>query len=175
MYNNPNKIDGGSNIRGIIIPIIIVFLVVIGIVWGALTMDKKKVEKEVNMSSRETALLCTTDMATQFHIHPELTIVIDGETQVIPTDIGIKPNCMNSIHTHDATGKIHVESPVKKDFTLGDFFAVWEKPFDKDHILDKTVDANHVIEVTVNDKPVTTFENTVLVDLDKIVITYKKK
>ena len=30
------------------------------------------------MTSREIALACTTDMATQFHIHPELAIVINS-------------------------------------------------------------------------------------------------
>lgn len=174
MYNNPHKISEGSSIKGMIIPIVIVFLVVIGIVWGAIKYDAHKVAKEINMPSRETAMLCTTDMATQFHIHPELKIVIDGVEQAIPSEIGITDGCMHPLHTHDTTGKIHVESPVKKDFTLGDLFAVWNKPFDATHILDKTTDATHVIEVTINDKPVTTFENTVLVDLDKIVITYRE-
>lgn len=40
----------------------------------------------------------------------------------------------NPIHTHDDTGIIHIESPVKRDFTLADFFAVWNKPFSKDQI-----------------------------------------
>jgi len=126
-------------------------------------------------SNREVAMSCTTDMATEFHIHPFLTIMIDGEKRTIPTDVGIVDGCMHPLHTHDELGKLHVESPVKRDFTLGDFFAVWDKPFDKDHILDKTVDAEHEIRLLVNGKLSQDYENLVLHDEDQIMISYQKK
>lgn len=81
-------------------------------------------------SNREVALGCTTDMATQFHIHPHLRIVKGGKEITIPANIGIKPGCMNALHTHDTSGTIHVESSQKRDFTLSDFFAVWNKPLE---------------------------------------------
>ena len=68
-------------------------------------------------TNREIALTCTTDMATEFHIHSILKIVINGENQAIPANIGVSPNCMMSLHTHDDNGTIHVESPEKRDFT----------------------------------------------------------
>src|SRR5207244_304602 len=80
-------------------------------------------------TNREVVLACTTDMATQFHIHPHLDIVILGQKQEIPADIGIVAGCMNPIHTHDQSGQIHIESPEKRDFILADFFAVWNKTF----------------------------------------------
>ena len=126
-------------------------------------------------TTREIALLCTTDMATQFHIHPFLKIIANGQKQEIPLNIGIFPTCMNSIHTHDASGKLHVESPEKRDFTLADFFAVWGKPFTKDQILDYKVDATHRIRETLNGKEVQDFENTVLRDGDRIIIYYEAK
>lgn len=126
-------------------------------------------------TTREVALLCTSDMATQFHIHPILKIILDGKDQIIPAGIGIRPNCMNSIHTHDASGMLHVESPEKRDFVLADFFAVWSKPFSQDQILDMKTDATHTIRVTVNGQEVTTYENTVLRDKDQIVISYEQK
>ncbi len=126
-------------------------------------------------TSREVALTCTTDMATQFHIHPELKISINGVEQVIPANIGIKSTCMTSIHTHDATGVIHVEAPVKKDFTLGDFFAVWGKTFNKDQIFDFVATPESPITVSVNGKVVDTYENTIMNDKDQIVIMYTTK
>ena len=33
--------------------------------------------------------------------------------------------CLYWIHTHDAAGYIHIEAPVKKPFTLGQFFDIW--------------------------------------------------
>jgi len=121
------------------------------------------------------ALTCTTDMATKFHIHPQVAILINGERQTIPSNVGITSTCMNPLHTHDATGTIHVESPVKLDFTLADFFAVWGKTFNQDQILDSKADDTHEITMTVNGKPSTEFENLVLKDDDLIVITYAKK
>lgn len=126
-----------------------------------------------NKTNRELALLCTTDMATQFHIHPHLQIIINGKEEGIPANIGIQPTCMNSIHTHDATGKIHVEAPEKRDFTLADFFAAWNKPFNKDQVLEYRVDGAHRIREAVNGKDVQGMENTVLRDNDQIVIYYE--
>ena len=126
-------------------------------------------------STREVALACTTDLATRFHIHSQLKIVINGEPRDIPADIGISPTCMNPLHTHDTSGEIHVESPQKRNFTLADFFAVWGKSFTKDQILDSTVDDRHIIRVTVNGNNVPDYENTVLRDEDQIVISYEEK
>jgi hypothetical protein len=118
---------------------------------------------------------CTADMFTQFHIHPVLEIFIDGKQEIIPANTGITANCMSSLHTHDTTGTLHVESPVKRDFTLGDFFAVWGKVLTHDQILDNKIDATHIMTMTVNGKPSTEFEDLVLADKDLIVINYDKK
>ena len=144
--------------------------IVLGIFWLAFTAPKRPAS---SITTREVALTCTTDMATVFHIHPHLAVTFDGQPQEIPTNIGIEPGCMNSLHTHDTSGSIHVESPEKRDFTLADFFAVWKKPFDRTQILDQKVDAAHRISVTVNGTAVDTYENTVLSDQDQVVISYE--
>jgi len=125
-------------------------------------------------TNRELALACTTDMATQFHIHPHLEIFINGQPQEIPADIGIIQNCMNSLHTHENSGEIHVESPEKRDFTLADFFAVWQKIYNKEQILDYKVDARHVIRQTLNGQETQEYENIILHDDDKIIIYYEE-
>lgn len=129
--------------------------------------------KTTERTPREVALTCTTDMATEFHIHPNLEIFINGEKQLIPVNVGITPNCMYALHTHTPDGVIHVESPEKKDFTLSDFFAVWDKPFSRTQILDHVADETHRIRMTVNGEEVDTYESTLLRDLDKIVIYYE--
>lgn len=127
-----------------------------------------------NKTNREVALTCTTDMATQFHIHSNLGIVINGQQQEVPANIGIGLSCMNSIHTHDNSGTLHIESPEKRDFTIADFFAVWGKTYTKDQILDYKVDQTHIIHETVNGVEVKDYENTVLRDKDRIVIYYEE-
>jgi len=149
--------------------IIAVVLVIVGRISSGGNGDKY-----AKLSTREVALLCTTDMATQFHIHPELKIIANGNEVQIPADIGIKLSCMNSLHTHSADGIIHIESPVQRDFTLGDFFAVWDKTFTRDQILDYKVDQSSKIIMTVNDTSVDTYENTIMKDKDKIIIDYEK-
>ena len=155
--------------------IIAVVLLLVFSSWWKPKVEEKKIERQSEMTSRETALLCTTDMATQYHIHPELHILIDGVENPIPPNLGIQSTCMTSIHTHEGGGIIHVESPVQKDFTLGDFFAVWKKAFSKDKVLDSMVTPTTEIVVTVNGTRVDTYENTILKDKDKIVISYQNK
>lgn len=151
---------------------ILAVIVVVGIGYYAMKAPKRPPS---SITTREVALTCTTDMATVYHIHPKLAITIDGIPQPLAPNIGIKPSCMNSLHTHEGTGRIHVESPEKRDFTLGDFFAVWDKPFSSTQLFDRVVDDTHVIRVTVNGDPVETYENTILADGDDIEISYEAK
>ena len=37
-------------------------------------------------------------------------------------------SCFYWLHTHTDDGIIHIESPVQRTFTLGDFFAIWGQP-----------------------------------------------
>ncbi len=147
-------------------------LVVVGIGYFAMAAEKRPPS---SVTTREVAMTCTTDMATAYHIHPTIAISINGVAQTIPTNVGIKPGCMFALHTHENTGRIHVESPEKRDFTLGDFFAIWEKPFSSTQLFDQIVDDAHVVRVTVDGEPVDTFENTILKDTARIEISYEAK
>lgn len=145
----------------------------VAVVIGGLVLLVKYGTPDDTRSTREIAMICTTDMATRFHIHPNISIVVNGTVQTIPAQVGIKAGCMNPLHTHDTSGKIHVESPVRRDFTLGDFFAVWGETFSKDQVLDYKVDDTHAITVNVNGTENQDFENLVLNDNDQIVISYE--
>lgn len=131
-------------------------------------------DPRVAMTSRQFVQECTTDMATQYHVHAKLKIIADKkEVGVIPS-IGIDNarNCMSALHTHKNDGTIHIESPVQKDFTLGDFFFKWNQPFSKNQILDNKVDAEHAIKMFVNGVGSQDFENLILNDKQEIVIDY---
>jgi hypothetical protein len=129
------------------------------------TPDPVVDEIKLERATRDLVLGCTTDMATTFHIHPYLTIFVDDVRLTIPSELGIDAGkCMHPVHTHDATGKIHVESPEPADFALGDFFLVWDKKFNELGTLDA---------MTVNGADSTEGENLILKDEDKIVLRYK--
>jgi hypothetical protein len=60
------------------------------------------------------------------HIHQHLDIFVDGKHVTVPALIGIYDSqYITELHTHDTSGVMHVESPVKRNFTLGQFFGVW--------------------------------------------------
>jgi hypothetical protein len=73
----------------------------------------------------------------QVHVHAHLSLFLKGEQIAIPYGIGIvRPFQVNNgfvgvgsgiywLHTHDATGIIHVESPDTRTYTLGQFFDIW--------------------------------------------------
>jgi len=172
--------------------IIIVALVVIGGGIALFAYDAKHPELKDpwgNKSTRDLALSCLPQEYTDQHIHPQLTIKINGAQQTIPANIGIQgvsgdtsmqqaqtaASCLHPLHTHDSAGTIHVESPEARDYTVGDFFAVWGKVFTKDQILDSKVDDTHKIVMTVNGKEDEDFENYVMHDKDQIVISYESK
>jgi hypothetical protein len=64
---------------------------------------------------------------TALHIHQHLDVYVDGRHVTVPAGIGIDVGSgfISPLHTHDATGVMHVESPDVRTFTLGQFFAVW--------------------------------------------------
>lgn len=69
------------------------------------------------------------------HIHPVLSISVDGVSESIPANIGVTGSCMAEVHTHDATGTLHVESAYMGnigELRLSDFFDVWDQEFTRE-------------------------------------------
>lgn len=109
------------------------------------------------------------------HWHPELTIVINGEKQEIPANIGIGVT-HQPIHTHDATGVIHMEISGlvrQDDIKLGRFFEIWGEEFNSNCIFDQCSGSEGKMKMLVNGKENTEFENYHMQDKDKIEISYE--
>ncbi|MFC4931936.1 hypothetical protein [Massilia sp. GCM10023247] len=62
-----------------------------------------------------------------YHIHTLVSIYRDGVRQGLPDNVG-RSGCAYELHTHDVTGVVHIETDVRKTFTLGQFFALWSQP-----------------------------------------------
>lgn len=62
-----------------------------------------------------------------YHVHALVSIYKDGVRQGLPDNVG-RSGCTYELHTHDATGVVHIEANAPKRFTLGQFFAVWRQP-----------------------------------------------
>ena len=92
---------------------------------------------------------CDTTEQLVYHIHAHLTVFVNGTARQIPAAIGIpgaqaqttptgpyiaSGSCFYWLHTHAADGIIHIESPVHRTYTLGDFFNIWGQPLGPDQV-----------------------------------------
>jgi hypothetical protein len=92
---------------------------------------------------------CQASEQTIFHIHAHLTVFVNGSPRQIPAAIGIPGaqaqataqgpfigtgTCFYWLHTHAADGIIHIESPVHRGYTLGNFFDEWGQPLGPDRV-----------------------------------------
>jgi hypothetical protein len=118
---------------------------------------------------------CDTSEQTLFHIHAHLTIFVNGSPRQVPAGIGIpgakaqntpqgpfigSGNCFYWLHTHAADGIVHIESPVQRTYTLGNFFDEWGQPLgpgqvgpDKGHVT--AIYNGHLYEGNPRDIPLT--------------------
>jgi hypothetical protein len=83
---------------------------------------------------------CQTNEQVLFHIHAHLAIYVHGNTVGLPGGIGVDPprvvrsgyvtsgTCFYWLHTHQLDGIIHIESPLQRTYTLGNFFDEWRQP-----------------------------------------------
>jgi hypothetical protein len=64
---------------------------------------------------------------TVLHLHQHLDVYVHGRAVPVPAGIGIAADqgIISPLHTHDASGVVHVESPSARSFTLGQLFGVW--------------------------------------------------
>ena len=86
------------------------------------------------------------------HIHQHLDLFVHGASVTVPADIGINEpeGWLSALHSHDTRGIIHVESPFKAVFTLGQFFDVWGVLFTSDCIGGYCTDETNSLKVYVN-------------------------
>lgn len=88
---------------------------------------------------------CETMEEAVYHIHAHLAVYVQGEKRLIPAGIGIAPprqvetqsdgtpfvaggSCYYWLHSHTQDGIIHIESPVERTYTLGEYFDIWGQP-----------------------------------------------
>lgn len=101
------------------------------------------------------------------HYHADLQIYVNGQAQTIPAGMGIvAPDdpqygphlttngatvCLYSLHTHDSTGVIHIESPDNRPYTLGQLFDIWGQPLSRTQVEQHMVDSSHKLVVDIFD------------------------
>jgi hypothetical protein len=109
------------------------------------------------------------------HIHQHLDLFVGADRVTVPADIGIDSTggFITTLHTHDASGVIHVESPTASTFTLGQFFAVWGVRLDRKCIGGLCAGGGKELRVWVNGKPVNANPTRIeLAEHQEIVLAY---
>jgi hypothetical protein len=88
------------------------------------------------------------------HIHAHLDVLEDGRPVAVPANIGIdrRRGTISPLHTHDETGVIHIESPVKRHFSLGELFTEWQVSLSPDNIGALRAGDGRILRVFVNGK-----------------------
>jgi hypothetical protein len=87
---------------------------------------------------------CAAVEQLAYHIHAHVQVYVDGRSRALRGGIGIVGapppqqtpegpfyeggQCLYWLHTHTSDGVIHVESPTKRVYTLGNFFDEWRQP-----------------------------------------------
>lgn len=97
---------------------------------------------------------CDAGGTVAYHVHAHLTIVVDGHAHYPPAGVGIHPEhlCLYWLHTHDATGIIHIEAPHRITPRLREFFDIWGQPLTKHRVAEYLVPAVRRQEVFVGEK-----------------------
>jgi len=98
---------------------------------------------------------CVPSTGTVPPLHQHLTIEAAGRPVPVPGGIGDatgRPlaSCLYWLHTHAPDGLIHVESPARRTYTLGQFFAVWRQPLGRTRVLGLQVNATHRVRTYVD-------------------------
>jgi hypothetical protein len=102
----------------------------------------------VRLGQSVDGIPCGSMEVTTYHVHAHLIITGDGVQRQVPAGIGIaNPSvgpggfvatgtCFMWLHTHDASGVIHIEAPAQQDFTLRQFFDIWGKKLSSSRVGD---------------------------------------
>jgi len=117
------------------------------------------------------------------HDHAVLKIFINGNEEPIPGNVGILTDIcnedgeeMHAVHTHDSTGRLHIESNEDIDIPIGVFFDIWGHHFDETGIFEYRVNSTHELIMTVGGQQINLYDDYLLVDTSDIIeIRYQEK
>src|SRR5271165_721352 len=129
-----------------ILPAIVVVIIIIGAAFVE-TRNGVTTTSILTPGGLRFPFSCLPSESLFLHIHPYLRIIVNGQNISIPGAIGIQnavpegsstwgevygggsASCFEPVHTHDASGILHIESPTNTNYTLGDFFTIWNQTY----------------------------------------------
>ena len=156
--------------------IVIGLIIVVAIGIGVALASSKFLSSSSAAAQTIDGIQCNAAEQLVFHNHAHLDIFINGQPYTIPSQVGIVPGkCIYWLHTHDDSGIIHIESPVTRNFTLGQFFDIWKKNFSNVQVFDNMANGTNTMSVYVNGNKIngnTAYRNINLNEHDQITIVF---
>jgi hypothetical protein len=127
-----------------------------GVLTSAPPWPANNNDRELQLRLRAIGLDPLTAEGQAVHIHQHLDLYVDAKKVTVPAQIGISSSgaFISDLHTHDATGIMHVESPDVRSFSLGQFFAVWGVRLDAKCLGSLCAAGDRRISTWVNGEPV---------------------
>jgi hypothetical protein len=101
---------------------------------------------------------CDSGEQLSVHYHAHIDLIYRGQPATITAQTGITGSCFYWMHTHSESGVIHIEAPkdsANRQFTVGDFFAVWGQPLNSRQVATFPVGRGDQVKVWVDGKPYT--------------------
>ena len=159
-----------------LILIVVIFIIVAGVGFGLYLATAQNSPSTAPTPVAVDGIQCNANEQLLFHIHAHLDIFVNGQLMYIPPQIGIIPDkCIYWLHTHDETGIIHIESPIKADFTLGQFFDLWKRKLNNVQGFDNIFNGRDAPAVYINGSKVPNgmnYRNIKLHAHDEIALVY---
>jgi hypothetical protein len=111
---------------------------------------------------------------TGYHVHAVLRIYVEGKQVPVPSQIGIdqQDEYLAPLHTHDASGIIHMEATEPYPFTLSQFFTVWGVKFNDSQLGAYKVGGGNVLALYANGEKVADPAKYVIKPHDRVVLDY---
>jgi hypothetical protein len=108
-----------------------------------------------SMGQTIDGISCDAQEGQRIHIHQHLVIFDHGKQVSIPNNVGQPAGrpCIYWLHTHTPDGIIHIEAPLDRSFTLGDFFKVWGQPIGRTQAASARATPKSPLRVWVNGTP----------------------
>jgi hypothetical protein len=110
---------------------------------------------DATAAARNAGLPMLSSEGNVEHIHVHLDVRNDGQPVAVPANIGIDTvrGATSPLHTHDDTGVVQIESPVKRQFSLGEFFSEWGVSLSANNIGGLRATDDKSVRVYVNGQP----------------------
>ena len=136
---------------------ILVLAAGVGFVTPRLTRTSVGAQQGPTAPNGETVggIACDAQEGQRIHIHQHLVIFDHGHEVAIPPNVGQPAGrrCIYWLHTHRPDGIIHIEAPLDRSFTLGDFFKVWGQPLSRTKAATAVASKGAALKVWVDGKP----------------------